>query len=248
MAMVGCKRNGNTRMIDDCKTGLCQIEIDVTTILCVLKTGGDYNKEYVDKLYQGVSNNLSYAYSFVCLTDDQRLLGFENLPYSVVPLENELDILTLNEKLYKERNYWAKIEVFRFTGKVLYFDLDTVIFNSIDNLIRNLPFDSNSFMMLKAFNKDRDFASGIMAWNGDFGFLFNQFKPKQHILEYEKWDQMYIRDFVKENGIKIEAIQNYLPGIYSYKHHCKNNISDDTSIVCFHGKPRPHEVGGVYWK
>lgn len=243
-------------MIDNCNNGSCRIEIDTLTIVCVLKTGGDYNKEYVDKLYQGIKDNMAFAHSFVCLTDDERLLGFENLPYSVVSLKTDLDNLKLfeNDKslitqnLYKIRGYWAKLEVFRLTGKVLYFDLDTVIFGSIDNLVRNIPFDSNSFMMLKAFNKDRDFASGIMAWNGDFRFLYNQFMPEQHILKYKKWDQRYIRDQLNGNGIKIEAIQDYQPGIYSYKHHCKNNILDDTSIVCFHGKPRPREVGGVYWK
>ena len=217
-------------------------------IVCVLKTGGDYDKKYVGNLYKAVSANLSYRFTFVCLTDDQIFLEYENLPYNVVPLQRNLDSLTLDEKLYKARNYWAKLEIFRFTGKVLYFDLDIVLFNSIDNLFRNLPFDSNSFMMLKAFGKRQEFNSSIMGWNGDFRFINNSFNPTQHIEEYKKWDQVYIRDGVRDKGIKIETVQDYQPGIYSYKHNCKKEIPGDTSIVVFHGKPRPPQVGGVFWK
>ncbi len=238
-------------MKDNCDTGLCQIQIDVTTIVCVLKTGGDYNKEYVDKLYKGITNNLTYAHSFVCLTDDERLLGFENLPYSVLPLKTDLDSLNLNEKLYKDRGYWSKLEIFRFTGKVLYFDLDTVIFGSIDNLIRNLPFDSKDFLMVDEFvehKKDADFLnSGIMGWNGDFRWLYNLFIPYQHIPQYGKWDQQYIRDMLRRESVNIEVAQSYAR-IYSYKHHCKEQVPADASIIYFHGKPRPHEVGGVFWK
>lgn len=235
-------------MTEECNNGSCQVEIDTLTIVCVLKTGGDYNKEYVDKLYQGIINNLTYAHIFVCLTDDERLLAFENLPYSVLPLKIDLDSLKLNEKLYKNRGYWSKLEVFRFTGKVLYFDLDTVIFNSIDNLVHNLPFDSRDFLMLDSFKADKDFASGIMGWNGDFRWLYNLFIPYQHIIQYKKWEQIYIREMLRRESVKIEAVQKYLPGIYSYKHQCKREVPCDASIVYFHGKPRPHQVKGVFWK
>lgn len=217
------------------------------TIICVLKTDGDYNKEYVDKLYRGVKANLSCEHRFICLTDDKELLNYENLPYCVSALKNDLDSLKGYPSSIK--NYWAKLEIFRLKGSVLYFDLDTVIMGSLYGFVQALSFETEKrFFMLEAFNKDRDFSSGIMAWNGDFRFLCKEFQMSQHIAKYNKWDQEYIIDSLKEKDVEIETMQSCLSGIYSYKHHCKDKIPDRSRIICFHGKPRPHEVGGVFWK
>jgi len=45
---------------------------------------------------------------------------------------------------------------------------------------------------------------------------------------------------------EIRDINNFIPGIYSYKHHCKEVIPEDASIIVFHGHPRPHEVKEIW--
>jgi len=201
------------------------------TIVCVLKSGGDYDWEYVERLYKGVQNNLSYCHDFIVLTDT--FFETEKPRIRQIPL-------TLNLP-----GYWSKIELFKLKGSIIYFDLDTIILGSINRLAKEvLRFESTEqpmFYMLKAFSS-RKWASGIIAWCGDFSWVYSNFTKEDY--QKEKWEVDYI---LKELGIKpykIKSIQDYVRGkIYSYKHHCKEGVPDDAGIICFHGKPRPREVG-----
>lgn len=217
------------------------------TVACVLKTGGDYNKEYVDKLYEGVKSNLTIPFKFLCLTDDVNILSNDkHLPYSSEPLINDLQ--NIDNKYLKIKRYWSKIEAFRIKGKVLYFDLDTVIMSCLDGLVDGLfSVPGNNFHMLDSFKTKRDFASGIMAWNGDFGWLLDSFDIEACLLQYKKWDQSYIRDSARSKGTVINAIQDHIEGVYSYKNQCLTSkgrirIPQDALIIYFHGTPRPHRV------
>jgi len=40
-----------------------------------------------------------------------------------------------------------------------------------------------------------------------------------------------------------DAIQDIQKGIYSYKKHCTRFVPHDAHVVCFHGLPRPKDVG-----
>jgi hypothetical protein len=140
------------------------------------------------------------------------------------------------------RNYWSKLEIFSLTGKVLYFDLDVIITGSINKLvdqINNLQ-GNKTFYMLKAFNPNREFNSSIMGWNGDFKNILSN--ATSEILEmYSKWDQQYISDFLKQNGVTIKSVNDCL-NIKSYKHHCRENVPGGTDVIVFHGMPRPKDV------
>ena len=58
------------------------------------------------------------------------------------------------------------------------------------------------------------------------------------------WDQHLIESLLKAHKWNVDIIQNIVK-TYSYKLHCKDGVPEDASVVCFHGKPRPHEIG---WK
>ncbi len=196
--------------------------MSITEIVCVLKSGGDYSKEYVDNIYEAVKRDTTKPFNFACLTD----LHFTDSRYRI-------------RKLIKDcPGWWAKIELFREPSmSSIYFDLDTIITGNIDRLLE-IPnhLKPNELAMLKSFNPNRDFASGIMAWNGDFRFIFDEFDyEKDQLL---KWDQFYIINKLKEYDICIKPIT----GVHSYKWHCRESLPKDASIVAFHGKPRPHEV------
>lgn len=204
-------------------------------IACVYKTGGDYNWKYVNKLHDNLVEKLGWnTFEFTILTDDQNNQMFDTPSrINFVPLEMGL------------KKFWSKLELFKLSGRVLYFDLDTIILNPIDTLvneIRTCP--EGSFYMMRAFNRERQrWGSAIMAWNGDFNYISHNF-DKSNLLEmnYGKWEQKYISDRLEKMGVKVQPINNFLTGIRSYKHQCIKKIPKDTKIICFHGIPRPHDV------
>src|SRR5688572_22516910 len=98
-------------------------------VLCVCKSGAEYNAEWVRKLKDGVARNLTVPYEFKVLTD-------LNLPDSI-PLR------------HKWPGWWAKIEVFReVTGPTLYLDLDTVVTGNIAHLTET----EHDFCAIKNFH------------------------------------------------------------------------------------------------
>ncbi len=209
------------------------------TIACVLKSGGDYDWEYVGKIYRGVQRNLSCNFDFIVLTD----IPLNQIEHDI-NFVNTVRIIPLKSNL---SGYWSKIELFRLKGPVIYFDLDTIILSSIDKLAREVLFFGRikqpMFYMLEAFSS-RKWASGIMAWHGDFRWVYSNF-IKEEDYQKEKWEVDYIlKELERKLFVDIKNIQDYIDGrIYSYKHHCKEGIPDDAGIICFHGKPRPREVG-----
>ena len=54
-------------------------------------------------------------------------------------------------------------------------------------------------------------------------------------------DQGFIRETIGESCLRWQNIlpQNY---ITSLKVHCRQQTPQETSIICYHGRPRPHEI------
>lgn len=127
--------------------------------------------------------------------------------------------------------WWGKIELFNlFRGDFVYFDLDTTV--------RALPECGDSFTMLPNVYRDGDYGSGVMAWRGDYSYLYDAFSadPKRYMAEYvttPKWgDQGFIRDHLKEKPSVFGA------DCRSYKVHGDHG----EPVIYFHGKPRPWDV------
>jgi hypothetical protein len=78
-------------------------------------------------------------------------------------------------------------------------------------------------------------ASGMMAWDGDYSYLYDQFDPK--FMSMRGGDGEYIR-----KRVKADTFQNLFPEkIVSKKVHSLEE-RQKASVICYHGKPRPHEV------
>lgn len=215
------------------------------TVACVLRSGGDFDESYVLELAEGIRRNLTLPHELVCLTDVP--MAVSGLVDRAIPL------------LHNWPSWWSKMEIFRLPGPTLYFDLDTVITGNIDRLGRLVSSLDGSFMMLRGFYSG-DCCSGIMAWNGDLAWLYRDFAAladgparwvKRRSAVYLitpdgdfRGDQDYISKRVKAgNGRNVLFAQDVMPGIYSYKVHVKpNGMVPDSSIICYHGRPRPHEA------
>jgi alpha-N-acetylglucosamine transferase len=139
-------------------------------IVCVLRQGGKvgYDASWVEKLKNSVSRNLKLPHQFICLSDCD--VNCERIPLTDTGV-----------------GFWSKLELFKpgqFSGPVLYIDLDTVICESIDEII-NLCKDQQFVMWIE---KDKDIhSSALMYWNGDHSYLWDIYKSKP--LEY--WRELY---------------------------------------------------------
>lgn len=211
------------------------------TIACVLKSGGDFTPEYVHNLHEGIKKNISGPYRFVCITD---MFGFNGNTLNLTP---------------GLRGWWAKIDIFRLSPPVLYFDLDTIITGSLNEFEILAEDNVHDIFMLRGPRMKKP-ASGIMLINSDMRFVYDDFMedfPSSTYVEIERvlhlsigdttyrGDQDYITRKVKER-ISIHYIQDYVTGVYYYKHHCKDGLPEDATVVAFHGIPRPPDVG-VPW-
>lgn|SRR3990167_3015995 len=227
----------------------------MVNIVCVLKTGGDYNKRYVFALLNTCEKYINEDFAFKCFTDDEGFLKDPNegaILTNVISNKKILFSLIRLEKGY--RGWWSKLEIFRNPGPNLYFDLDTIILSDLNPLIEIVKkLKSFDFLAMKKFNPLRwesegMFASGIMGWNGDFRFVFEDFDYNNTIKNpHIHGDADIIFKILEAHLIQIQYLQDSFRGLYSYKWHCRGGLPKDVKIVCFHGKPRPHEVGGIYW-
>ena len=211
----------------------------VTTVICVLKSGGDFDVGYVQKLRNMVERNTTIPYKFLCLTD------FD------IPAE-------VCDSVKLERNYtgwWSKIELFRKgvieTKRAVYFDLDTVIVGNIDDVL-DLKTDFGALQPWNEKNRSMGMcASGMMSWScngsGDFSFIYNEFEIKKS-KDFPSGDQHYINYSLKKHGTQFEPLQNLVKGIYSYKRNIRGGrLPKDAKIICFHGKPRPNKLMDISW-
>ena len=194
----------------------------MTTFACLYRTGGDYDFGHVRALRLMVGDYSRLGIRFACLSD------------RVHP-----DLLPL-EKAYPGK--WSMAELFKLTGPVIVTGLDTVIVGDIDPLIRLAETcTEDDFWMIRSFANQRKHASGIMIWNGDWSWLWKEYKYKK-VRETYKLEQRYTTDKLHSRGVRIKTIQNEISGIYSYKKHCRGGLPEDARIVLFHGNPRPHKV------
>lgn len=191
-------------------------------IVCVLRSGGDFRPEHVQRLARQIPG-------LVCLSD----ATVEGVP--CIPLA------------YKWPGWWSKMELFRpdLSGDLLYFDLDTVIVGDLSELA-----SLGRTTLLSDFYYPERPASGLMylaesdrakvwaAWIAD---------PKEAMRKCMRHgDQQFIGEVLHD----AQRFQDVLPGrVVSYKVHVakglnkrsigNGNVPAGASVVCFHGRPRP---------
>ncbi len=197
-------------------------------VICVLRSGGIYDAEWVRKLRDGVARNLNVPHRFRCLSDVE-------VPCERVALKHDWP------------GWWSKIELFRpgvIERPTIYFDLDTVITGPLDE-VESLPYD---FAALRNFHMPEMIGSGVMWFNKVPHQVYERFAacPEDFILFHEIYksgpylgDQAFIWDSMLR---EVPKLTDSFKRIRSYKYHCKEGLPEDASVVCFHGKPRPPEV------
>ena len=204
-----------------------------------LKAGKAYSAEYVNILFDMVKRNLSEGFpgTFYCITDDPEGLA-EGI--KVIPLPDDLE------------TWWGKLFMFKRGlfedgAKCVFLDLDTLIIGNIDWLAQ---YDWK-LATLRDFYQPNRFGPAVIAWEAGNSVIWDKWieagKPR-----HPMGDLWWINK-LNEEGLAVEALQDKYPSKFcSYKADCKPYPPKGTSIVCFHGQPKPSNCAaewvGNIWK
>ena len=219
-------------------------------IVCVYKSGGDYDIRYVVALKNGLLKYCPIDFEFYCLTD---------VPEEVEPYAK---VITLQHDL---PGWWSKIELFNpklFSDQetVLYFDLDVLILKDITKLISACGIDRTFPIMLRSIDKVgivNDWpSSSIMSWNGKkmHRIWYEFFRiGKDKVMEDAKketsragqrTDQGFIRKIIPTNKFQGVLPDNYF--VFKYEYFRNPELFDEATILNWTGRPRFHTLGAEY--
>lgn len=147
--------------------------------------------------------------------------------------------------------WWAKLfcfspDAFPKGERVLYFDLDTVITGPLDELA---AYDGDFAILRDAYRVTSSFGQGrvplqssVMAW-----------RVVDHVTQmWELWNLLGRpetsggdQEFLEQYKARPDILQSLFPNLFrSYKLDCQEFVPRGTSVVVFHGRPRPHECQG----
>lgn len=142
--------------------------------------------------------------------------------------------------------WWAKMEMFSpaIPGDFLFVDLDTVITGWLNDILA-----VRKLTLLRDFYRDgkklkEGLGGGLMYLPDESrAQVWNYWKtqPQLHMRMYPRGDQFLFERFFLNTA---DRWQDVVPDqVVSYKVHCQNGVPPDARVICFHGKPRPWEVG-----
>jgi len=211
----------------------------MVNIVCVY-WGNKYSIDYVNKLYSMVKRNLSMPFKFICYTNHPSLKIIDDIETRKLPF-NQYD------------GWWNKLTLFSheadLQGTCLYFDLDVVILDNIDDMA--LFGKEDTFGIINDFNPNsKSFNSSIMKFNNITAeHIWKSFKNDETSMSRNQGDQQVISLIMHESPhLKI------MPDdwTFSYKwydrekpriHQTEWSFSRRplAKVAVFHGKPNPHE-------
>lgn len=160
---------------------------------------------------------------------------YTRLMKSMIP-----DVVVLGDDLPLKSNlqgWWAKLEIFApwyaNLRPCVVFDLDTYILDptAVDDLCAL----TDDLWMLSDFNHAQRAESGIFVAPTDGELIWSG--ANAAVGSYYG-DGGYLATF------RNRRIQTAVDGIRSYKVNQLYDDPKDARIVCFHGKPKPHETEG----
>jgi hypothetical protein len=218
-------------------------------VVCV-NWGNKYSPTYVHRLFNMVVRNTNQNLNFFCLTDKPEQYAY---PMKVVKLNRELT------------GWWNKMLMFKKgvlpIGEYLYFDLDVVIVDKIDQLWAH-----------QGFGITRDFVRPFEGLLGgpEYNSSVMKFTQSDDLWEFftansSLWReaQQQVPYFGDQNVISAflnhHSFSNPFPDewIWSYKAGVKRggfwnegflgtDIPKNGKVCVFHGKPNPSEVDAAW--
>ncbi len=214
------------------------------TVVCSLARSNDYDEAYVLRLQEGIRKHTQGHVTFLCVSD--------------TPVDN----CWIVPSRYSFPGWWSKMELFRPdlpVGDVLIVDLDTIPCGDLTEILA-----VDRLTMLSDFFYPAKLASGLMYipdhHKADVWHHFLN-APRRHIESHAAGgDGSFLTECFAH--LKVDRWQDVLPGqVVSYKAHVRDqktpadvetgraactgdgHVPANARVVCFHGKPRPRELG-----
>jgi hypothetical protein len=220
---------------------------------CVIH-GDGYDWCYVERLYNMLDRYLRREFRFHVYTETDRPVPAHMIKHELTPWHNISG---------PRRSWWYKLQLFdpkHMTGNILYFDLDVVIVRPV-TWITELNTDHlwavRDFRYLQG-NRRKQLNSSIMWFNVDtFSYVWRHAAAGDinQISKNYRGDQDYIEDVVDANQLSLfpeDRVQSYrwecLDGGFDFQRRKYRSpgsgvaVVDATSVIVFHGNPKPHEV------
>lgn len=219
---------------------------------CVIH-GDAYGWEYVDRLYSMLSRHITPGIRLHVYTEEHRIVPAPYIKHSL-----------LNWGLSgPKKAWWYKIQLFNSAyhrGPLLYFDLDTVIVDNID-WIWNL--NLNYFWAIQDFKhlwrlEHYGINSSVMWFDtGRFDYIWDKFNQEHisRIVSKYHGDQDFINEAISSNDRRLfdsARVKSWrwqcLDGGYNFAQrrflapNTGTTVLEPTSILVFHGNPKPSEV------
>lgn len=220
---------------------------------CVIH-GNLYSWDYVDRLYAMIVRNFSCPVNFHVFTEQDRLVPSYMIKHVLTEWPGVAG---------KKKAWWYKMQLFNpneIKGQLLYFDLDTVITESLD-WIRKL--EKQYFWAVRDFRylfrpNYQGLNSSIMYWDTvRFAPIWENFKQRDitSVIGCYPGDQDYLTDmldrkdirFIPEAFVKSWRWQVHDGGMdFKTKTYFRPDaggiMAPGTKVLVFHGHPKPHEV------
>ncbi len=211
-----------------------------------MKWGTKYDSQYVNKLYNGISNNYHSKFNFYCITENPEGL---NNSIKQIPLNSTFKGWMKKSLLFSPETT-NQIE----TDKLICFiDLDMVICGNLNYLD---DFKGN-FCLMKTDDIECErsiggYNSSIVLWKKGYGK-----EIYDYMLNYEKYIvKQVVRfdhylEFVVNNSNFVQ--DEFVGQVLDYNTYCKgkDELPSGSSIIAFPREPKPHQCKekwvGIFW-
>jgi hypothetical protein len=236
------------------KKALRQVAIDGTVDCACVIHGDKYDWCYVERLYNMVKRHSSRSVRFHVFTESDR-----SVPNHMVKhvLHDWPGIAG------PKKSWWYKMQMFEpghISGRLLYFDLDTVI---VDNIDWMHSLDARFFWSIRDFRhlwrpSWKGMNSSVMLWDTTrFTWIWKEFQQNDVKTQARLFhgDQDFLNSVLTEKDLKFmdESL------IKSWRWQIKDGGMDmktrvyrrpdagsvllpGVKILIFHGSPKPHDV------
>lgn len=221
-----------------------------------MKWGDKYGAEYVNRLYNMVSRNLTLPFEMICLTDNTEGID-ENVQC--------FDIPPLDLPAGSPERGWNKLSTFEpdlygLSGQALFLDLDVVITDNIDDFFTH----AGDFLVIHDWKRPWRITGNTSVYRFKLG-AYPDVLPyfREHFDDIRKRfrnEQAYLSWFIDEHYKQL----SYWPKSWckSYKYHCLKplpfswwqppELPAHTKIVIFHGEVNPPDAiagqGGKWYR
>lgn len=205
--------------------------------------------DYVSRLFNGVSRNLKQPFDFYCFTDVGDIAFHQ-------ALHEDIRVRPLNPLSYM--GCLPKLEIHNpevrrndMQGRVVVFDLDTVITGDLSDIVADHPEPFITRAWFKGMRR------GVWLSGGDLlsfkpgltDYLYKKYAAD--VAAAEHWTGGRERFIYRKWAKFLDYWQRVLPGqVVSFKNHIgrSGKIPDGARVVSVHGNPRPHEINQEWIK